>query len=177
MTVTTHNTGGIQLTGLDEAIKALRALPAEFGSKGGGPIRKALYRAALPMRKFAESKAPIDTGNLSANVYIYRDRNPKGSTGATERYVIGVRTRKRARAKTQTAKLNRQLGRISKSLRAKGDAYYWFMVEFGTSKQRAQPFMRPAFEIHKNIAVNIFTREMKTQVAAAVNQARRASGA
>lgn len=170
MTVTTD---GIRLTGLDETIAALRALPAEFGSKGGGPIRKALYRAALPMRKFAESKAPIDTGNLSANVYIYRDRDPKGSTGATERYVIGVRTKRNAR---QQARLNQQLGRVSRNLRTRGDAYYWFMVEFGTSKQRAQPFMRPAFELHKNIAVSIFTRELRTMVAAAVNKARGKSG-
>lgn len=33
------------------------------------------------------------------------------------------------------------------------DAYYWFFVEFGTAHTRARPFLRPAFEARKTVAV------------------------
>ncbi len=46
-------------------------------------------------------------------------------------------------------------GRGQKRVKAYGkfDAYYWYLVEFGTSKMSARPFMRPAFEAKKDDAV------------------------
>lgn len=160
-----------KLDGLKESVAALRALPAQFASKNGGPIRRALFAAAKPMRDNAQARAPMATGNLSAQVYIYRDRNPKASTGATERFVIGVRT---ARGRRARGRLNRRLGRVTQNYSQRGDAFYWVFVEFGTAKMRAQPFLRPAFESHKNTAVSIFSRTMAAGVAAAVRRARAA---
>lgn len=158
-------------------VAALRALPAQFASKNGGPLRKALYGASKLIRDDAQSRAPIDTGNLKANVYIYRDRNPQNS-GATERYIIGVRT-KRGQKQRLAARgsLNRKLGRVGRNFRLKGDAYYWHFVEFGTEKMNAQPFMRPAFEANKRQAVAVFSAEFEKGVGAAVRRAKAAAGA
>lgn len=41
-------------------------------------------------------------------------------------------------------KSNRQKGRVGKSYMGPGNVYYWRFLEFGTSKMKAQPFMRPA---------------------------------
>lgn len=160
-----------RLEGLDETVRALRALPAQFASKNGGPMRRALFAAAKPMRDNAQARAPIATGNLSAQVFIYRDRNPRASTGANERFLIGVRTKRRTVAR---GRMNRALGRVSQNFGVRGDAYYWKFVEFGTAKMRARPFLRPAFESHKHAAVTIFSRVMRTGVEAAVKRARAA---
>lgn len=159
------------LSGLKETVAALRALPAEFASNRGGPIRKALFAAAKPIRDDAQLRAPIDTGNLRANIYIYRDRNPKASTGATERYIIGVRTKRR---KVARSRLNTRLGRVGKNFRVRGDAYYFWFIEFGTQKMPARPFLRPAFESGKARAVSTFSDEFRKGVEAAVKRAARA---
>lgn len=161
------------LHGLKETVAALRALPAEFGSQRGGPIRRALFKAAKPMRDDAQARAPVATGNLRANVYMYRDRNP-AAVGANERYIIGVRQQRRKYARTQ---LNRRLGRIGKSYALRGDAYYWWFVEFGTEKMAAQPFLRPAFESGKARFVSDFAKTFERGVAAAARRARKAASA
>ncbi len=162
-----------KLEGLKETVAALKALPAQFASKNGGPIRKAMVAAAKPMRDAVIAKVPIDTGNLRANIYIYRDRNPQ-SIGATERFIIGVRGKKAKYARTR---LNVRLGRVGKNYRLAGDAFYWRFVEFGTEKQSAQPFLRPAFEEGKVRFVGDFAEQMRKGVEAAVQRAKRAAGA
>lgn len=149
----------VKMEGLKESVAALRALPREFSGTNGGPIRGALYAAANLIKKAAQARAPVDTGNLKAQVYVYRDRAP---VGANERFMVTVRT-------------GRKKGRILQLLRvSRKDAYYWFMVEFGTSKMSAQPFMRPAFEETKGDAVKLFETEFVKGVAKAESRARRA---
>lgn len=159
--------------GLKETVAALRALPSQFASKNGGPMRAALFKAAKPMRDDAIARAPVDTGNLKANVYLYRDRNP-AAVGANERYIIGVRQKRRKYARTQ---LNRRLGRIGKSFALRGDAYYWWFVEFGTEKMTAHPFLRPAFESGKAAFVSTFAAELAKGVNAAARRAKQAANA
>lgn len=158
-----------KLDGLEKTVAALRALPAELASKNGGPIRRALYAGAKVMRDDAQSRAPVDTGNLKANVFIYRDRDPQRS-GATERYLIGVRTKRGHRARIARSRLNTRLGRVGARFRLKGDAYYWHFVEFGTQKSKAQPFLRPAFESHKSETVSTFSAKLARDVEAAVRK-------
>lgn len=153
------------------AVAALKALPREFSSKNGGPVREALYAAARPIRDVAEFSAPIRSGNLQANVYIYRDRDPRASTGAAERYLIGVRQKRRGLGRSR---MNMALGRLGRNFRTRGDAYYWWCVEFGTAKMQAQPFLRPAFEWGRSRIVPTFSRELGRRVDAAVRRASRA---
>lgn len=159
--------------GLKETVAALRALPSQFASKNGGPMRAALFKAAKPMRDDAIARAPVDTGNLKANVYLYRDRNP-AAVGANERYIIGVRQKRRKYARTQ---LNRRLGRIGKSFALRGDAYYWWFVEFGTERMSARPFLRPAFESGKAAFVSTFAAELAKGVESAARRAKQAANA
>ncbi|MCB1567827.1 MAG: HK97 gp10 family phage protein [Xanthomonadales bacterium] len=161
----------ISIRGLEKTVKALRSLPAELGSKGGGPIRGALFAAGRLIRDDAQSRAPIGNGtpkpgNLRANIFLYRDRNPQ-SSGAAEHYIIGVRTGRKLSRKRKF--------KFSGGLRVLtgGDAWYWFWVEFGTKKQPAQPFMRPAFEANKRRAVVVFGRELRKMVSKAAARARK----
>lgn len=160
------------LHGLEQTVAALKALPPQFASKNGGPMRRALFKASKPMRDNAQARAPMDTGTLSTAIFLYRDRNPKASTGAAERYIIGVRSKRQRRA----SRVGRRLGRVGMNFNHV-DAWYWHFVEFGTEKMDPRPFLRPAFESHKGIAVSIFTRELAREVEGAVRRARQAARA
>lgn len=52
-------------------------------------------------------------------------------------------------------------------------AYYWKFVEFGTSKQSAQPFMRPAFESAQAEATKKFALMFRDGVADAIGSLRK----
>lgn len=52
-------------------------------------------------------------------------------------------------------------GTINIRTRLKNDAYYSGFVEFGTSRQTAQPFMRPAQERHRSEISSIIARNMR----------------
>lgn len=162
------------ISGLTQAVAALRALPAELGSHNGGPLRRALFRGAVLIRDEAIARVPRATGNLANQIFIYRDRNPRASTGAAERFIIGVRSGKGSRVfKVRTR--GRFAGRSQ--YRRTSDAYYWRFVEFGTEKMPARPFLRPAFENKKRDVVDEFDIQLKRGVASAARKARKASGA
>lgn len=142
----------IKVQGLDQLLKNLEQLPQELVSKNGGLVRTALFKATKRVRERARATAPRDTGNLSRNVIAVRDKEPRAN-GASERYVVTVRKKRWTKqAKERATRL--QSGKID--YRRSGDAYYWRWVEFGTATQRAQPFLRPAFEGEKEQAVADF---------------------
>lgn len=162
----------ISIRGLDATIKALQALPAELGSKGGGPVRGALFAAARLIREDAKARAPVgkntpNPGNLRAQVFVKRDPNPQAS-GAAEHYIVSVRSGRRGLFSARVGAATRAL--------TKQDAFYWWFVEFGTSKMPARPFLRPAFEANKRRALGTFARELRKGVARAAERARRAGG-
>lgn len=144
----------VKVEGLKEVADRLRALPVELGSKGGGPIRSALFQSAKLLRDAARAKAPVKTGNLRDNIILYRHRNPK-AVGATEHYSIGMRRGTRRYANNAR---NRRQGRALQKFKTAGAAYYGRFLELGTAKMPAQPFLRPAFESNKEQAVETFRR-------------------
>lgn len=163
----------MKITGLSSTVRALRVLPKEFASTKGGPVRKALYKATEVIRQMAQAKAPVDTGALKANIYIWRDRNPQ-ATGATERFHIMVRSKKRRNA----SRTQRKMGHITRHYN-RNDVYYWHFVEFGVPanpKYPAQPYMKPAFEAGKGLAIFKFADVLRRNVYQAVQQARGRAG-
>jgi HK97 gp10 family phage protein len=155
----------VSIHGLDKTVAALRALPVAISGKNGGPLRGALFAATRLIRDEAIARAPIGKstvkpGNLRRNIFAYRDPNPRASTGAAERFIISVRTGRKGTRRFRVGGGTRVL--------TGGDAWYWFWVEFGTSKMPARPFMRPAFESQKRRALIVFGRELRVGVQKAV---------
>lgn len=111
----------VRIEGLSDTLAAIRAYPLEFQKR---PIRSALAKAARQLRNAIRAAAPVRTGRLAGAVFSARERNPE-SFGLGELFAIGVRPGK---------KRNDKRG-----------AYYWRMVEFGTAKMPALPFVRPTF--------------------------------
>lgn len=157
------------ITGLDETLKALRALPRAISGKNGGPLRRALFAAAKVVKAEVMQAAPVRTGLLKGSIATFRDRHPE-QIGANEHYTIGIR---KQRKKFRENYRNGRLGRIGKSYTTLGASFYGKFVEFGTSKMAAHPFMRPAFEATKQQAVTAFEDALRKEVDKAVDVAKR----
>jgi HK97 gp10 family phage protein len=156
----------IKVEGLAELAKALKALPPEIAGKNGGPLRKAIGRAAVVIRDDARRRAPVDTGNLRDNIVAVRNRkSPQG----TEGYYIEVRRKRRKYANTRA---NRRKGRVGMNYETMGEAYYGMFVELGTAKMPPRPFLRPAFESKKVEAVETFRVELAKGIEQAAKKVR-----
>lgn len=151
----------VRVEGLREIGNRLRALPPELGSKGGGPLRYALFQAAKVIRDEAvvivKAKTKTDSNKdgvlLSENIVTKRNSRPPA--GVTEQYAIGMRGGTRRYANTRR---NRGKGRAGQKYRTAGQVWYGRMIELGTSKMAALPFLRPALQSKGMEAVAEFKR-------------------
>lgn len=112
----------MRIEGLAELRANLLKLPKDIQ---GRPLRSAVSAAAKVVQDRAKQLAPEKTGRLKRA--IYRTRSRSESSRVQETHIVGVRAGKRHQKKNR-------------------DAYYWRFLEFGTSHQRARPYMRPAFD-------------------------------
>lgn len=150
----------VRIEGLAGVLDVLKALPPEIVSKAGGPVKAALKKAAELLRD--EAKANLraiisqpnadaehqeSTGLLLDNVVAGRSRPPRGQRG--ERYA--VRVRKKAYKVSSGAKpvVTPQVARL---------------LESGTAKRRPMPWMRPAFDVKKVEATQVFATELRRRV-------------
>jgi HK97 gp10 family phage protein len=127
-----------KLEGLDGVLGMLQQLPPAIVSKRGGPVRAALRKGAAIIHKqelanlqaatahAASVDRRISTGFLAQNLVVTRGKEPAGVKG--ERYLVRVRRKgypgRKGVSTLQTAQL----------------------LEYGSSQQPAEPWIRPAFE-------------------------------
>lgn len=142
---------GIRVDGMEALRETLMTLPLAFREK---VVRAALAEAAHLTKVAVEAYAPVYTGLLQQSIRVGK-RNNKGDPD-TVTYVVFVYGVKRT------------TGKRDKNLK-EDNPYYWYFLEFGTSKMAAHPFMLPAFEasaaqaLHAARAVAVLKteREMK----------------
>lgn len=150
---------------LDEIMKTLRQIPYKALSKK--ERKRALRKAMQPLIAAAQSKAPVMRGRRKATVVLgdgtkltYYPRNlalsireivlPKSPD-----VFVGPKVMKRRRSGDEYGKT-----------RAKVDAYYAAMIEYGTRNMSAKPYMRPAFESTKGQVMQIAKKEVETLIKA-----------
>lgn len=125
----------VKMEGLEGVLDTLKSLPPEVVSKRGGPVKTAVRKGALVILKQAKINLNAVTNNgdkestglLLANLVASRGRLLGGQNG--ERYLVRVR-KKRYPRKGKTPVVTSQSGRL---------------LEYGSSQQPAEPWMRPAF--------------------------------
>jgi len=158
------NSTKIEVQGLRELQVALKALPQKMTQR---VLNAALMKGARDIANEAKKRAPV--------------LNPMDSTALKGRRRAGTLRRNiRARvirAYEHTASVMvgvRQLS--SKAIlafkKATGkngaanpdDPFYWRFLGFGTSKMRARPFLRPAFETKKFAAANVIKDAIKARL-------------
>lgn len=147
----------LKLEGLDGVLETLKSLPPEVVSKRGGPVRRALRKGALVILKAekaalqavtsnaTESGKIESTGFLLKNLVVRRGRPPAGENG--ELYIVrpSRKTYQRQGAKVSTTETAR-------------------FLEYGTSKQPAEPWIRPAFEASAENAIRTVERELLADI-------------
>lgn len=158
--------GTESIEGLRELGLALKALPKEISGKAGGPLLKALRKAAKPIQDKARSLVRRKTGTLHDNIIIVRDKRAK-QKGMTEGVQVTVRYK--AKGYKDNAR-NRRTGRVGGTYKNYGPLFYAKFIEFGTSKAPAYPFMRPAFETSKGELLPTFKKELALSIDAAVRK-------
>lgn len=161
-----------QTHGLKELERALLQLPQDLRKK---VIYRALHDGARLVREEAKARAPVGTrmrfigkggrrrkdgketerrqvagGLIRANIVqqslgVFAGRT-MGLQRAPGTDTVIVRVRNRG--------YERQNGRMRFN-RPGSSPGYWWLVEFGTSRQAARPFLRPAFETRKEQAARV----------------------
>jgi HK97 gp10 family phage protein len=147
----------MKLEGLNGVLETLKSLPPEIVSKRGGPVKSALRKAARVIHKEAQtnldrvtsnttdSGEKLSTGLLKKNLIVSRGKPPYGSKG--ERYLVRVRRKSYPRkGKTTTTLATANL------------------LEYGSSQQNAEPWLRPAFAAKAQQAIKTAETELLKQI-------------
>jgi HK97 gp10 family phage protein len=142
----------MQLSGVDGILKTLKSLPAEVVSKRGGPVKLALAKGARLLRNEVKKnlRAVIDsdesTGLLEKNIIASRGKQPTGGNG--ERYLVRVKRR---------TYVDRE-GKPVTTLKTAN------ILEYGSEKQTAKPFIRPAAISKASQTINVVTTDLKKRL-------------
>lgn len=156
----------IKLEGLEGVMETLRSLPAEVVSRRGGPVRTALRKGALVIHKQAKANlaratanATTDeerrnTGLLEKNLVVQRGKPPAGING--EVFLVRVRRKKYDRPTQKKATTTIKAGSL---------------LEYGSSQQPAEPWLRPAASAKAQEAMQTVVVELKRALDRAVKKA------
>ena len=154
----------IRIDGLKELEITLRKLGP---SLKGNPLRAAVRAMTVPVFEGAVQNAnriddPETRTNIADSMGIglipISERDAFTARGdSVEMYELGPRTK------------GKGLNRGEEGPQVKGgyfSAWYAHFVEFGTEKQSAQPFLRPAFESKRLLAIDAFTKSLDKKLQA-----------
>lgn len=142
----------IQLQGVDTVLKTLNRLPSEVVSKRGGPVKLALAKGARLIRNEVKKNlqrivtSDDSTGLLYKNIIASRGKEPIGTRG--ERYIV------RVKRKTYPDRTGRPVTTLKTAN----------ILEYGSEKQMAQPFIRPAAESKAQETINLVTADLIKRV-------------
>lgn len=153
-----------QLEGADAVLRRMRALPEKLQKKAAlAALRKGaavVRRAAIAnARRFDRSETP----NKIYEQVVSRTNPKRGKIAGGVAISIGI---KGGAKQYVDNRANRRAGRVGGSYEGAGvnGLYYWRFLEFGTSKMRAQPFLRPALEHNVDAATVAIMVELNAQL-------------
>jgi HK97 gp10 family phage protein len=142
----------MNLQGMDGVLKTLQSLPPEIVSKRGGPVKLALAKGARVIRDEVKKnlrsviKTDESTGFLYKNIIVSRGKQPFGGNG--ERYLV------RVRRKTYPDREGKPVTTLKTAN----------ILEYGSEKQTAQPFIRPAAISKAQEAINTVTSDLLKRI-------------
>ena len=136
----------IKIEGLKELEKTLREIAPMIK---GNPLRKAVQAMTVPLLERAVQHAnAIDDIETKTNI-----------ARAMDKKLIPISERDAATSKGDSLEIY-EVGPRKKKKKGVLPAWYAHFVEFGTVKQRPQPFLRPAFEETKQVMIDEFTDKL-----------------
>ena len=170
---TALNLRGVQVKfsvlGVNDVLSVLKNLPPEIVSKRGGPVKTAVFKAAKHVRDEERNalqrsldvrrEKGLSTGLLMKNVVARRSKYI--ATGKGERYVVKISR------KAYPRKENTRTGSKPTTLKSA------HIMEYGSKKQVATPFILPAFRRSKDRAFHIMVDELDIGIAKIVKRLNR----
>ena len=152
------------IAGGKELEKALKDLRAKMHGDEGNLVAKALMKAAHPVWREAQARAPVSAGDVGAFTPLNFSRGGAKIVGTRFKDQPG-RLRKAIKRKRHPNPryLNELVGIGGESGGTRDDptgAYYGHFVEFGTVKMGAQPFLRPAIESNRFLVTRIYGTDL-----------------
>lgn len=158
----------VRIAGLKELLEGLQQLPEQLEKKA---IYAALGGAARLVRDKAIDLAPeadgshpmVQTGRrkpgtIKRAIRASRSKINKGQRGMYEMIIRVKPLKQKIRNK-----FKQTTGRAGKD--NPNDPYYWWWLEFGTSKIPAKPFLRPAFSSTKQQQLEVMRKRMAASIA------------
>lgn len=142
----------VDVQGLAQLQKRLKELSPKIQKK---VARRAVRMGANVIRDAARSNAkrlddPATSNSIAKNIATQESQRLGKKEGGVV-FRVGVKGgSKSKKGKEVGAKGN-----------AGGDTWYWRLIEFGTVKMRAQPFMRPAMSSNTDKAIQKIQQELK----------------
>jgi hypothetical protein len=152
----------LELSGLDGVLDTLKRLPPEIVSKRGGPVKSALRKGAVVIFQQAQMnlyRATVNvstgdsegTGLLLKNLVVTRGKEPIGGKG--ERYLVRVRRKGYQRQGEPVTTLKTAQ-----------------LLEYGSSKQPAEPWLVPAFQAKAAEAIKTIEADLIKSVDSVVRK-------
>ncbi len=150
-----------------EGLAELDAKLAELTNAVAGKVlHQALMFASTPMLKEAKSKAPATA--LPYKRYASNAKGGKRAKRGEGQYVVQQAGLLKKHIRRTKMKLKTNGAGIGIYVSQKGGTgkvpFYWHMIEYGTSKMQAQPFLRPAFHNNKEVSVTRFGEKLKQAI-------------
>ena len=125
----------IKFTGAKNLDKLLDALPAQMSKR---VVRGSLLKSAQPILRAAKRNVPVRTGDLKKSLAAVKGGKREERRGEVK-VLIGARRSKRFRG------------------------FHAHLVEFGTAKTKAQPFLGPALIQNRQRQRRILVREIASR--------------
>lgn len=176
--------GSMEIYGLEELEAKLAEMDNDMAGKA---LYGALNFASSPMVKEAKQRAPateqayrryMSSGQGEATYTTTllgkkrKGKSKKAKRGEGKFEVQQPGTLRRSIRRQRLRKIREfneggaAVGIFIKNKRSDLPPYYWYFVEYGTSKMPAVPFLRPAFDNNVDLAVDRF----KTKLAANIEK-------
>ncbi|RMV64748.1 HK97-gp10 family putative phage morphogenesis protein [Pseudomonas coronafaciens] len=152
-----------QLEGIDSLVGKIESITQDMKRKGGrSALRKAAQLVANKMKEGAQRIDDPETGRSIADNVALRWNGKLFKSSGDLGFRVGV---------LQGAVL-KKAGDKS----ANAATPHWRLIEFGTSKMRADPFARKALADNITEATNTFITEYEKAIDRAIKRAAKASG-
>jgi HK97 gp10 family phage protein len=132
--------------------------------KNGGPVRKALKHGAKPIRAAMKIGAPVGPPRRA-----HRSKRTGEMIPARQGGLL------RDSIRTETFRKPKELLDANEGVLVRPNpkkAPHFHLVEFGTSKTAANPFMRNAFESQKDVAFKMIKLKMAIEIKAIAKKLR-----
>jgi HK97 gp10 family phage protein len=139
------------LRGLDGVLETLKSLPPEVVSKRGGPVKAALRKGANVILK-------AEKANLRAVMGHQVDGERREATGLVLKNLVATRGKPRFKGERYVVRVKKKkYPRKGKDVHTLKTAS---LLEHGSSKQSAEPWVRPAFNAKAAEAIRTIEREL-----------------